>query len=221
MAEKEQVEKADKKEKKGKKGKTVKKKLVRKRVERRTTDKWKKKKWFTIVAPKEFSNKVVGETPAEKVKVLDGRVIKTNLGNLSNQRQKRHISVSFKINKVEGTTANTILTGHEISSSYLGRMTRRRSSKVETVQTVMTKDKQSVKVKTIAITARKAKVNQRTAMRQIMIAGIADAAKKKTCNQFVQELIFGTISTKIFADIKKIVPVKRVEIAKSKIYFDE
>jgi len=215
------AEKKEKKEGKGKKGKTVKKKIVRKRVERRTTDKWKKKKWFTIVTPKEFSNKVIGETPAEKVKVLEGRVVKTNLANLSGQRQKRHISVSFKINKIEGSTANTILVGHEINSSYLSRMTRRRSSKVETVQTVITKDKQSVKVKTIAITARKAKINQKTAMRKIMTTIIADSANNKTCNQFVQELIFGMISTKIFADVKKIVPIKRVEIAKSKIYFDE
>lgn len=214
------AEKKDKKEKKGKKSKTVKKKIVRRRVERRTTDKWKKKKWFTIVASKEFSNKVIGETPAEKVKILDGRVVKTNLGNLTNQRQKRHISVSFKITKVEGSTANTVLIGHEIGSSYLGRMIRRRSSKIETVQTVITKDKQSVKVKTIAITARKAKKKQKTAMRKIMITIIADSAKKKTCNQFVQELIFGIISSKIFNDIKKIVPIKRVEIVKSKIYFE-
>lgn len=214
------AEEKDKKEKKGKKGKTIKKKIVRRRVERRTTDKWKKKKWFTIVASKEFGNKVIGETPAEKVKILDGRVVKTNLGNLTNQRQKRHISVSFKIIKVEGSTANTVLIGHEIGPSYLGRMVRRRSSKIETVQTVITKDKQSVKVKTVAITARKSKKNQKTAIRKIMSTIIADSAKKKTCNQFAQELIFGIISSKIFNDIKKIVPIKRVEIVKSKIYFE-
>lgn len=192
-------------------------KRVRKTSDKRTIDKWKKKKWYTIVAPKEFDSKEIGETPVEKIKLLEGRIINSNLGDLTAQRQKRHISISFKINKVEGLKAYTTLVGHQTNISYLGRVIRRRSSKIETVQNVTTKDKKTVKIKTVAITARRAKNRQKTAIRHMMVDLVSKAAKKKEYSQFMQEVIFGAVSSKIFNDAKKIFPLKRVEIVKSRI----
>ena len=43
---------------------------------RKTVDKWKKKKWYTITASKIFNKKPLGETPVEKPVNLASRTIK-------------------------------------------------------------------------------------------------------------------------------------------------
>ena len=44
-------------------------------VKKKTVDKWKKKTWFTIIAPKEFDRKEIGTTVSEKPQSVMGRVI--------------------------------------------------------------------------------------------------------------------------------------------------
>ena len=45
---------------------------------KKTVDKWKKKKWFKIIAPKQFNEVVLGETPAEKETQVINRVVEAS-----------------------------------------------------------------------------------------------------------------------------------------------
>ena len=139
---------------------------------KRTVDKWKRKKWFKIFAPKDFDKKEIGETPAEKEKHVLGRTILVNLGILTGERQKRHITLTFKINDLKGQQAFTEIVKHEISGSYLNRMVRRKMSKIEAVQTVTTKDGKKIKIKTIALSQKKLNRKQETVIRKEIIARI-------------------------------------------------
>jgi len=183
----------------------------------RTVDKWKKKTWYKIVAPAEFDRTLLGETVAEKPKNIEGRIMVVDLGQLTGQRQKRHISVLFKVDKVEGTNANCISLGHQVSNGFLNRLVRRRMSKIETVQTVETVDQKKVKIKTIALSVRKLSGKQETAIRKKIVEGVEKAAQKKPFVQFSQEVIFGVVASKLFKQLIKIAPLKRVEIIKSRL----
>ena len=183
----------------------------------RTVDKWKKKQWFNLVAPNEFDRKPLGETVAEKPKNVVGRVITVDLGQLTGQRQKRHISVLFKVEKVEGKNASCQIVGHSISHGFLNRLVRRRMSKIETVQAVECSDKKRLRIKSMALTVKKLSRKQQTAIRKKMIEAIANAAQKKSFGQFSQEIVFGVIASKLFKQLIKIAPLKRVEIIKSKV----
>ncbi len=183
----------------------------------RTIDKWKKKQWFNIIAPNDFDRKLLGETVAEKPKNVEGRIIKVDMGQLTGQRQKRHISILFKVNRVEGNNANCVTVGHTTSHGFLNRLIRRRMSKIDTVQRLDTSDGKRIKVKAIALTQRKLSKKQETAMRKIVEETIEKAAGKKTYSQLSQELIFGVLASKIFKQLTKIAPVKRVEVIESRL----
>lgn len=206
MAEKEKAEKKEDEQKlhaKPKKGRTV--------------DKWKKKQWFNIIAPAEFDKVAIGETVGEKPKNLEGRIVRVDLGQLAGQRQKRYISVLFRIERVEGNNATCITLGHEASPGFVNRLVRRRTSKVEIVQTLETADKSRVKVKTIALSARKLSRQQEADIRKSMGEMIEKAVEKKPFAQASQEMIFGAIAAKAFKHLIKIAPLKRVEVIKSRL----
>lgn len=184
---------------------------------KKTIDKWKRKKWFKIFAPKEFDNKEMGETPADKDKNVLGRTVQTNLGELTGERQKRHIIVRFKVNDVKGLQAFTEIVEHEIAPIYIRRMIRRRMSKIETVQLVTTKDSKKIRVKTIALSQKKLNKKQETAMRNMIVESIEKGIKRKEFSQVIQLIVFGVIASKLFKELKAIAPLKRVEIVKSSL----
>jgi len=91
------------KDKKGKKDKAPQPKTRKK-----TTDKWKKKAWYTIVAPDEFESKEIGETIVEKPENLVGRTIIITGRELANQPKKQHVQLKFKIRETKGNKAFSI-----------------------------------------------------------------------------------------------------------------
>ncbi|MBU0635848.1 30S ribosomal protein S3ae [Candidatus Micrarchaeota archaeon] len=193
----------------------TKEKKPKRSVKRKTVDKWKRKKWFSIIAPDFFNREPLGETVSEEEEKVLNRTIVANAGELSRQSKLRHIQLKFSIHKTQGQKAFTQFKGHEIQDSYLKRLARRRSSKIQVVEELTIKTGEKVRVKAVTITSRKAAQIQKTQIRKIMKKELEDAAGKKTFEQFIQEIIFGTISSNIFKSAKKIVPIKRVEINKS------
>jgi len=188
---------------------------VKSKSVKKSMDKWKRKQWFTVLSSKEFDEKPIGETPAEKEKLVKGRTVHKSLGELTNERQKRYIQINFRIREVKGQNALTDVTGHEVAGNYMNKMIRRRSSKIQTVQTVQTKDGIKVKLKTIAISQRKLDRQKRTVARKKMMEMIAKSAENKEFSPLIQLVIFGVLASKMFKELKKIAPMKRVEIVKS------
>ncbi|MFH1257267.1 MAG: hypothetical protein V1494_08335 [Candidatus Diapherotrites archaeon] len=189
----------------------------RKPSQRRTVDKWKKKLWFTIFAPEEFERIELAETVAEKPENVMGRTIRLSVREIANQAKKSHISVIFKVAEVTGNKASTEAIGHEIKEGYMRRLIRRRGSKIEATQTVTLKDGKRAKVKTVVLAARKATGPQETAVRKMLEEEVAGHCAKIESKKIVEELVFGNLPLKIFNSIKKIVPIKRVEIVRSSI----
>jgi small subunit ribosomal protein S3Ae len=184
---------------------------------KRTVDKWKRKKWFKVYSSKEFDQKEIAETPAEKEKTVPGRSIKANLGDLTGERQKRHITITFKIKEVKGQQAYTEIVKQEASHGYINRLVRRKSSKIEAVQTVVTKDNRKIKIKTLALSQRKLDRRQEMAIRKGIMESVERSAAKNDFSPFIQLVVFGVLASKLFKDLKKVAPLKRVEIIKSTV----
>ena len=132
------------------------------KAKKRTVDKWKRKVWYTIFAPKEFEKKELGDTVAIKPELLEGRRISVGLSQIARQAKKPHVSVKFRVNEVKGNKAYTEAIGHSVKDAYMRRFVRRRSSKIEVVQKVTTKDNVNAVVKTIVVTAKKVAKSRRT-----------------------------------------------------------
>jgi len=207
-------EKSEKTEKKTEEKKEGKAKTI---VKKRTVDKWKKKTWFTIIASKEFDRKELGSTIAEKEENVLNRTIWANVRDLTNQPKKQHISILFKVNDVKGSKAHAIAVGHEIREGYLRKFVRRRSSKIEMVQTVALKGNENLRVKTIVVTGNKAERNRESDLRKTVKEVIEQSISNQDSQQVISELIFGNLPQKIFDEAKRILPIKRIEITKSTI----
>jgi len=115
-------------------------------------DKWKMKKWYSIIAPKVFGEVSLGSTPAYDVTQTIGRRVETTLYDLTGDFSQVYVHLYFKIVSNEGDRLITRFVGHELSRDYLRSLIRRKSSKVNSVFDVTTKDGYVVRVKGLVLT---------------------------------------------------------------------
>ncbi|MBN2127716.1 MAG: 30S ribosomal protein S3ae [Candidatus Diapherotrites archaeon] len=184
----------------------------------RTVDKWKKKQWYEIFAPQEFKRVSLGDTVATKPEQLEGRKLKVSMRKITNQIKKAFTEIRFKITEVKGNKAYTESTGHEVPESFLKKFIRRRSSKIQAVTDVSTKDRQKIRLKVMILTRKKATSDQRTAIHKIMLEEIRDYCSKRNSGEIISDLILGDLDLQITKKANKITPVKKTEIVKSKLF---
>ncbi len=180
-------------------------------------DRWKLKKWYTVVAPKVFGEAVVGTTPADDPLKLIGRVLETTLYDLTGDFTQVHVRLYFQIVDVEGETAKTRFKGHELARDYMKSLTRRKSSKIQGIFNVTTKDGYGLRITVTAFTSYRCKSSQKRAIRKIMGEIVTKRASEMTLDELIQAMLFGKLSMEIFEAAKKIYPLRKVEIYKSKL----
>lgn len=184
---------------------------------RRVRDKWRGKFWYKVVAPPYFGNVELGLVPADDPSKLIGRVIDATLYNITNDFAHQYLKMYFQIINVDGKTAQTIFKGHEYSRDYLRSLIRRRTTRVDGIFNVATKDGYTLRVSACALTLMRIKTSQERAIRAIMKKIIEAKAAELTFDQFVQEIVLGKIASDIYNEAKKIVPLRHVGVRKSKL----
>jgi small subunit ribosomal protein S3Ae len=184
---------------------------------RRVRDTWKEKQWYKIMTPKEFGDAEIGTTPARDPSMLIRRRVESSLRELSGDFSKQYIKLYFQINDVAGETANTNFVGHQVTSDYVRSMIRRGTSRIDAITQVKTKDDTKMKIHVLAITIKRAKSSQQKYIRETMEKLVAEAAAEKTFRDLVEDIITGKLASHIYHEAKKIYPLKRVEIVKTRV----
>ncbi len=182
-------------------------------------DKWKMKKWFRVVAPPIFENLPIGTTPADKEWKLLGRVFEVTLFDLTGDFSKHHIHLYFQVHDVKDDTAYTRFKGHELARDYMKSIIRRKSSKVAAIVDVTTKDGYVLRVQGVVLTAYRCKTSQRKAIRKEMVRVLKEKAESMTLDEYIKAMIFGQLAIDLFEAAKKIYPVRKTEIYKSKLLY--
>ncbi len=185
--------------------------------QRKAADKWKRKKWFEVLASEQFDNRQIASTPAETPELIFGRTVLVNAADLSGQGKKAHISLRFSIVDVKGNKAYAKAIGHEVNGGYIRRLMRRHISKIESTQYLTAKDGKKLKVKTLTISARKLNRGQETAIRKIMESEIAEICKAYDADKLIHDFVFANIAQGIYSKEKKIANIKKVEIVQSRL----
>jgi len=184
---------------------------------RKMKDKWKAKEWYTIMAPDMFKGVEIAQTMADDPEHLMGRNTEVSLQDLTSDYSKTHIKLRFKVHSVEGSQAFTKFIGHDITSDYMRRQTRRKRSKIDAIVDVRTRDGYRMRIKPSAFTDRRIQSSQQRALRMNMTLLFQEAASKKTMSGLVSDMLSGTLPTAVFKSSLKIYPIKRVEVRKSTI----
>ena len=184
---------------------------------KKVRDKWRSKAWYTVVAPPYFGNVELGAIPADETEKLIGRVIEATLYDITGDFAHQYMKIYFQITSVEGKTARTMFKGHEYSRDYLRSLVRRRTTKVDGIFNVSTKDGYRLRVAICAFTLSRIKTSQEEAIRKIMAKIVEEKSKALTMDQFVQEMVLGKIASDIYNEAKKVVPLRHVGVRKSKL----
>jgi small subunit ribosomal protein S3Ae len=180
-------------------------------------DKWRDKDWFTIVAPSYFGGTELGSVPSDDSSRLVGRVVDATLYDLTNDFAHQYLKMSFQVSEVEGKTARTIFKGHEYSRDYLRSLVRRKTTRIDTILSVATKDGFHVRVAVCAFTLTRIRTTQEHAIRAIMTRIVEEKAKTLTFDQFVQEVVLGKIASDVYNEAKRVAPMRHAGIRKSKL----
>ncbi len=184
---------------------------------RKIKDKWKAKVWYNLIAPEMFNKQLLGETPTDTPDKLIGRITEVTVQDLTGDFSKMHIKLAFRVSHVQGSDALTQFVGHDMTSDYIRRLTRRKRTRTDLTVDVTTKDNWKIRVKPMAITDRRIQSSKQRVIRAIMAKTVAGTAAKQSVGEFVKGIISGELAKSIALGCKPIHPVSRVEVRKSEV----
>jgi len=180
-------------------------------------DKWRGKGWYMVVAPSFFGNVELGAIPAQEPEQLIGRVVEATLYDITSDFSHHFLKMFFQVNEVDAKTAKTLFKGHEYSRDYLRSLVRRRTTKVDSLINLTTKDGYKLRIAVSALTLSRIKTSQEKIIRKMMDKTIHEKANALSLDQFVQEMVLGKIASDIYNQAKEVAPLRHVGIRKSKL----
>jgi len=180
-------------------------------------DKWRGKGWYMVIAPSFFGNVELGSIPAEEPEQLIGRVVEATLYDITGDFSHHYLKMFFQVNEIDAKTAKTLFKGHEYSRDYLRSLVRRRTTKVDSLINLTTKDGFKLRIAVSALTLSRIKTSQEKIIRKIMGEIIQEKANALSLDQFVQEMVLGKIASDIYNQAKEVAPLRHVGIRKSKL----
>ncbi|AMH93999.1 MAG: 30S ribosomal protein S3ae [Candidatus Methanomethylophilus sp.] len=184
---------------------------------RKSKDKWKMKEWYNVHAPRMFNETVIGETPAADPEFLIGRQSEVTVQDLTGDFSKMHIKLRFKIVGYDGHEAKTELIGHDLTSDYVRRLTRRKKTKTDHVVDVKTADGFVLRLKTMSIADRRIQASQEEGMRAAIAAYLTSYAAENKLADIIKAIISGDMAKDTAKACHAIIPIKRIEIRKSEV----
>jgi small subunit ribosomal protein S3Ae len=189
-----------------------------KKVTGKVRDKWKLKRWVTVLASPSFGNAPIGRVPITDVEKPAGRVVETTLYDILKQDPQHYsFKLYFQIDRVEGDIAYTILKGHEFSREYLRSLIRRGSSMSDLIKDYKTKDGYLVRVYTIALSQGRMNSSKKHEIRMIIDKIIGERAADLAYDQFVQETVLQKLASDVYNEAKKVTRLRHVGVRKTKL----
>ena len=185
------------------------------RRRRRVRDKWRMKDWYTVKTPSYFANVNIGSTPSDDPQKVVGRVVQVTLYDLTGDFSQQHVKLDFQIVNVKENEAETIFKGHEYSQDYLKSLVRRRSTRVDSILKVTTKDGYIFRLSVVVFSVVRINNPQKTALRKTINRIVEEKASSLNFEQFIQEAVLGKVASDIYNEAKKIVPIRHIGIRKS------
>lgn len=170
------------------------------------------------MAPKVFGGKQVGQAVASKMQELEGRMLEVPLSDLTGNFKHFTTKVNLKIaGKVEGGLS-TEYVGQELMRDQVSRNVRRWSSRIDGIQDIVLKDGKEMRVKSLIITARRVNTAIKKELRAEAFKELQDYLSQKTLDEVVEDVTNNKIQGILEGNLKKIYPVKSVNIRKIEVY---
>ncbi len=172
----------------------------------------KRKKWYPILASKEFRQVEIGETVTSSPDSLIGRTLEANLMQLASNTKKQNYSVKFKITEVKDDKAFTEVKEYYMSPSALKRLIFSDKEKIEDSFACQTKDKIKVRIKPLLITKYKTKKSVLKSLRKKTKEILTKEITNKTYSELINSFLDYKFINQIKNQLKKIYPLSTLQI---------
>jgi small subunit ribosomal protein S3Ae len=182
-------------------------------------DKWREKKWVTVLASPGFDRAPIAYVPITSNEIAMGRVIETTLFDIIKQdpQQNMLIKLHFQITGIDGNTATTVLKGHEYSREYLRSLVRRGASMVNFIRDYKTKDNAIVRVYVVAFTIGRINSSRKHEIRLAADKILKERALSMFYEQFAQEAVKQNLARELYDNSKEIAKIRHLGIRKIKL----
>ena len=188
------------------------------RKTRKIKDKWKEKRWVTVLAPDSFNNIPIAYVPITSDKTAVGRVVEATLFDILKGDPSQHqYKLFFQISKVTEEKATTVFKRYEYAKEFLRSLIRRGSSRINFVIDTKTKDGYVFRIKILTLSHRELNTSRKRALRLEAKKQIERIVPQMTIDEFVQAACYGKINSDIMAATKKIIRVRHVGLEKVKL----
>ena len=183
----------------------------------RVRDKWRRKEWYEVYVPSYFGGTKLADTLGDEEEKVVGRTIETTLSQITGDFSQDYLKLYFQISKIDGDRANTIFKGHEYLRDYLRSLVRRRSTKIDGIFNITTKDNYKLRLTIVALTQKRIKTSQEKSIRSIMSEVLKQKSAELTFEQLVHEMVLGKLASDIYNETRKVAALRHVGVRKSKL----
>ncbi len=191
--------------------------MVRRKT-RKIKDKWKEKKWVTVLAPDAFNNIPIAYIPVTSDETAKGRVLEVTLFEILKGDPSQHqYKLFFQVDKVNQEKATTIFKRYEYAKEFLRSLIRRGSSRINFILDAETKDGYIFRIKMLALSHRELNTSRKHALRLIANDVLEKTVRNMTLDLFVQASCYGKINSDIMAAAKKVIHLRHVGLEKVKL----
>jgi len=179
---------------------------------------FKDKDWYTVISPKSFNFKPIGEIIGMENNIID-RTIETLLYDFTNSYNDISLKLKFKVVQVnpESKQADTLFIGHTYTNDHVRSLIGRGSSKIQTIMNLTTKDDYVYRLTIICTTINRARSSQQIVIRKIMREILKEFAKTLNHEKFITGMIYSEFSNQILRIAKTIYPLSNCSVIKCKL----
>ena len=191
--------------------------MAKVRKKDKDTTKWKKKRWYTIIAPPLFNNSMLGETTIYEPSEVIGKALETNLMSLTGEVKNQNVNMKFKIIDFKDNTAQTQVIGYTLSPAFIKRVVRRRHTRVDSTYRLETKDKKKIIIKSLFITRSKANRSEMAALKQQAYNVLNKFASSHSYDDLIRNMVLHRLQQEIRRTLSKVYPLKTCDIKKMEL----
>lgn len=171
----------------------------------------KKKKWFTVLASKEFDEIEVGSLMAYDSKTLIGKNLKVNLASLTGDMKKHNAKITFKIKNVSDSRFSTEMTKYELINSYIRRLVKKGKNKIRDSFVCETKDNVKIRIKPFLVTRNKTKRSVQSALIKKTKEYLMEEVKKQNFSDVVLSFTTLRLQHSLRKVLNKVYPLSTCE----------
>lgn len=174
--------------------------------------KWKKKKWYSIVASEAFGHQELGETAVIEKEELIGKSIVVNVMHLTKNIRKQNINLKFKVAHMKESKAVAETVDYFMQPSSIKRLVRAGRDRVDDSFVVKTQDNEYARVKPLFIT----RIHQSTSVHSRLRRTAASFTRKYvatlTLEQFFKDTVEGKFPKSLKEAVAKVCGLRNCEV---------